>query len=305
MKDLEYIRSYCEEYSYPQEAMDSILSAYQLIAADAKYKEAFDQAEILLFAAEEVEPQDLYAGLQDIAGAIGVNAYIVPLVFYIRETRRLKELYDQKEIAENVQRGAMEDLLTKAKECKLVKGCYGLLNPSFVHKYFRLRLFALGRMQFELGEFARESCELGGKVIKKGDLVIRCHIPGSGKPFDDETRMDSYGQAYAFFKDAFEDKPVIFTCDSWLLFVLNEKILPERSNIVRFMHDFKILGLSYYDESGSQLWRIFGKAYTGDPEDMPADTALRTGYQRWLRDGNYAGSSYGVFLFDGENIVKD
>lgn len=304
MNHINYIKSFCEEYFYPQEAAESCCFVYQRIAAEEKNKEALDRAEEILFGEEEVDFNVIRGLLQKVAQDISANEYVVPLVFYIRATRRLKVLYEQNKIPAKIQRDTMEDLLCKAEECKMVNGCYGLMNPAFLYKHFRLGRFALGRLQYELGEFAGESCEIGGRVIKKGDLVIRCHIPRSGKSFNDAARLDSYKQAYEFFKEYFEDGQAVFTCDSWLLFELNEKILPPTSNIVRFMHDFKLLGVSYYDVSGSQLWRIFGRKYNGDPGEMPQETALQAGYKQWLLEGKQAGSSYGVFLFDGDRVIN-
>ena len=162
--------------------------------------------------------------------------------------------------------------------------------------------FALGRLQYELCELSSDYT-VGGRVLKAGTLAANCHIPSSGRPFDEAARLASYKRAWEFFRERFPDGVMPITCYSWLLFPENEKIMPEGSNIVSFMKEFAIRKV-IYDEKGSDLWRIFGKHYNGELSTFPADTRMRRNYLKWLTDGNMAGQGYGIFLFDGEKMVR-
>jgi hypothetical protein len=82
---------------------------------------------------------------------------------------------------------------------------------------------------------------------------------------------------------------------------MHEDILSPESNIVGFMREFKIFQVAYYT-SASETWRIFGRPYQNNPDEMPADNSLQAGYRKWLMDGNQTGFGYGAMLFDGERI---
>ena len=69
------------------------------------------------------------------------------------------------------------------------------------------------------------------------------------------------------------------------------------------MDDFEIVG-SAEKEGFPNGWRVFGK-YSDLPYDqLPRDTSLRRAYADWLIDGNPGGDAFGVFVFDGEKILR-
>lgn len=316
MGNMDYMEEFLESYSYPEEAAKAILSTYiNVITNDLQYNK-WKQAQEILFGDEAVRPQFYLDILKHLAGQAGISEYLMYLAFHIEATRELQLRYKKHGIPDQIQRETMGDLLTKAKECKRMTGGYGLYTPAWLYKYYRLERFAFGRMQYELGQFMMDSCEIGGVTIKKGDPVLRCHVPSNGKPFDDEARLDSYKQVYKFchiflnyryLEKSYGEisKAMIpITCYGWLLFPLNENILPADSNIVKFMHEFKVLRTDY-DTCGSELRRIFGVKYNGNPDELPVTSTLQVGYKKWLQDGNDTGSSYGILLFDGQNIITE
>ena len=115
--------------------------------------------------------------------------------------------------------------------------------------------------------------------------------------------MDSYRRAYPHFKDMFPDGIVVFGCGSWLLYPRHREFLPDWMNIRKFMDDFEIVSWEEKPNFGND-WRVFGH-YTELPlEQWPKDTALRKAYAEWLLAGNKAGDGFGIFLFDGEKIIR-
>ncbi len=128
------------------------------------------------------------------------------------------------------------------------------------------------------------------------------HIPSSGEPFNREARMDSYRQAYAFFKEELGGGPLFCVCHSWLLYPEYKKILKPGSNIVDFQSDFDIIKADA--EEFGDAWRVFGPQYTLPAADLPEDTSMRRAFKQHLLSGGTTGEGLGILIFDGEKIVN-
>ena len=96
---------------------------------------------------------------------------------------------------------------------------------------------------------------------------------------------------------------MLFCCGSWLLYPRHREFLPEKSNILRFLDDFEIVSWAEKENFGD-AWRVFGRYSELPVEQLPRDTSLRRAYADWLAAGNKTGDGYGLFLFDGEKIVR-
>ncbi len=305
--EVEYIRNFCVSYDYPEDVIEQCCLAFQKIQDNENSFKKFNQAMDLLFSKDEVVPEAYLSILRECAGEVGLNIYIVPLVFYIHATRILNQLYDEIQLPEWVRRNTLQDLLFKVDECVILTGHYGLYSPQWFYGYFRLRRFGLGRLQYDILEYAGEPLEVGNRQIKKGDYILKCHIPRCKQSFGAAERLESYKLAYGFFKERyperFLEKEIPILCISWLLFPKHEQILSPESNIIGFLKEFKLYDVAYdYENTGTQLWRIFNKPYQGKPEEMPACNSLQKGYKKWLMEGEPVGCGYGIMLFDGEKI---
>lgn len=305
--DLISVQNFCEYYHYPEEAIAEIICVGKMILESPEALVQFQKAFAILFSEEKLGVDAYLSILREIAGELKLNDYIVPLVFYLCAVGGLEQLYVKKQMPGWVCQDSLRDLLYKVRECKTWTGCYGLCNPAWYYEYFRAERFGLGRLQYDIMAYSGKPCKIADRDIRPGDYVLRCHIPKSEQSFGKEERMRSYRLAYrfakSFYPEIFREKTIPFTCGSWLLFPLHEKILPETSNIVSFMKEFKIVEV--LDSPNSTMERIFNRKYEGNPYDMPADSALQRGYRQWLIDGNVAGIGYGVMLFDGENIITN
>ena len=143
----------------------------------------------------------------------------------------------------------------------------------------------------------------GGHVIHTGDKYVNFHIPSLGIPLTDEIRMDSYRQAFEFFKDEFGGGPVIFGCGSWLLYDKYLDFLPENSNTAKFIRDFEILRQEAKEEFNDG-WRIFDRFSDLPVEQWPRDTSMRRAFAEYVEAGGKTGHGFGVIVFDGEKIVR-
>ena len=132
--------------------------------------------------------------------------------------------------------------------------------------------------------------------VKSGDQYIETHIP-SGRPLVHEECRLSYDRAAEHFKNIFGDKPIIFGCNSWLLSPNNRKILPETSNILKFMDDYEILEPAK-DEKNSNLWRIFSvEELPANLDDLPQNTSVQRAFVKWLKEGNTIDRAFGAFIY--------
>lgn len=287
----------------PAEAASAVCETLRLLRADGKNFEAFTT--LVESYERDALPADLsfYTALDGIAKDSGVNYYTLQLLFLTALTPHLKEIYAERSIGEEYYVGACRDLKWKAVECLNVYGVWGSFVSWWQIDFFRLKLFAIGRLQFEV---CKSSCDYSknGRSVAKGDNVIHVHIPSAGPLKHDECLL-SYREAEKFFRRYFpehvKDEPITFMITSWLVYPANRQILPPESNIIKFMNDFDVF--SSFDSKGD-LWRIFNRTdYDSNPSAMPRDTSLRRAYLDWLEKGNNVGEGNGIFFYkDGKML---
>ena len=196
--------------------------------------------------------------------------------------------------------GAAKDLHSKMAECLEMEDVCGTQGHSFAFElgFFRLRLFSLGRLQYEERVYPGPDCELpGGVTVRAGDRIYGMHIP-SGAPLERQACRDSYQRAFEFF-GCTRERPLIVHCNSWLLNPDHRWMLPESSRIIGFMNDFTPT-CALPQERFTAAWRIFGKASLLPMEQWPEDNALRRGYLRLLREGRPVQNGQGLLLYRGE-----
>ncbi len=297
----EYIVSFCEEFQFPAEATAALLNAFEKLTENPSAMDLF-QTQIDLYRHDELTDYNEALSLVNKASQLsGANPYTVFLLFYICLSQHTRELYEQKKIDYSIFYHSMSDLKYKLYECHKLYGVWGTFVANWFPGFFQLTRFALKRLQFET-EIFHNTYSNNGYTLNPGDIVLNVHIPSAG-PLLHEDCLESYRMASAFYKDLFIQKPTAFVCSSWLLFPSHKEFLPEKSNILTFMNDFDII-TSGHSEDQDVLWRIFYKEYTGNVDELPKDTSLRRAYIDWLRKGNQPGYGYGVFLFDGKNILS-
>ena len=308
MVKTDYIAQFLAEFAYPAEAQEELPQVYARILQSELLCAQMDAAESALFDAEHPR-EDYLAALNGVAQSVNTAPQTVSLLCMIAASKELRQRYEQNGISLDIWRETMLDLRTKAMECKELDGVYGLFGtgtPLWMVNYFRLQRFALGRLQYEVGAMKAETCTVGGLTLRKGDPVLCCHIPSNGKPFDAQARRASYKAAYDFYRDAMPahyNGLVPITCDSWLLFPDHADMLGEKSNITAFMQEFYLLRVDRM-KTHTNLWRIFHTTDTDNIAALPEKTGLQRAYKNRLLQGKDVGFGYGVFLFDGENIIK-
>ena len=291
--------------AYPAEARALFTEVETRLDTDALSGGRFD-ALITAYMVEDTMPLDTALdAVKELAEQMGYSEYTLQFVFIMNCTEILKQRYIEKGIPLSVFSEGVDDLRCKLLECMECEHVPGTFVAGWNNGFLKLDRFAYGRFQYEVRKYGfdfdfRMQC---GHTVRKGDTYINFHIPSNGVPLTDEVRFDSYRRAYKEFKHLFPDGRVLFGCGSWLLYPRHREFLPERLNIRRFMDDFEIVSWEEKDHFGND-WRVFGHYSDLPLAEWPKDTALRKAYAEWLQAGNKAGDGFGLFLFDGEKIVR-
>lgn len=293
---MSYIKEFCQKYEYEPDAVDFLEEAYQILKNN---EEAF---EIFNLCIEEYEKniefnhEPIFEKIRSLSKITGLHDFTLELIYMISLTPHLKELYIKENLPEDIYDASVCDLKWKARECKDNYGVWGMFVGWWTIGFFKLKRFAIGRLQFNMREFPH-NMSANGLSFAEGEKYIDVHIPSSGRLDYDECQS-AYKRAAEFFSKRYGMKNIIFGCRSWLLSPDNEKILPEKSNILKFMKDYTVLEIDI-DPENSNLWRIFNKMKM--PEDvsmLPEDTSLRKSFKKWLQKGNTINAAFGVIIYD-------
>lgn len=307
MKDLSaYLEEFMERTGYPTDARDTFRDTHSRLLADAEASAAFDA---LCARYEEDDREALLREADRIGDVIGVHPFTIELFYFMYISFALRERYARQNIDDEIFWDSMTDLRAKLVECRDVYGINGSFVASWFFGFFRMWRFALGRLQFEHSDYKRdEPYTCAGATLQKGDQMVGMHIPSLG-PLTVESMMDAFRRAYRspLFADVHKhvgDRDLLpFCCGSWLLYPPHREFLPAHSNILKFMDCFDIIEWEDKDEFHDD-WRVFGKYKDLPPAELPRDTSLRRAFADRLLEGKPVGSGFGVFFFDGEQIVK-
>ncbi len=299
----QYIDKFLDEFSYPEEAGSCLRQAYDGIAARQQLSGEFQK---LLNSYKEnhqkCDFKQMTAAMKMISAAAGIHEYTGNLLLFLCLSKRLKELYQEAGIEEEIWFTSMMDLKWKLAECKLVQDVWGTFVPDWYTKFYRMQRFGFEKLQFEIVTFGK-TYEKNGVVLQPDNPVLNVHIPRTGGRLERDALERSYQLGREFFHrrfpDVWEGKPLVFVCHSWMLFPRNLELLSEQSNLRSFMADYDMIEQGEYADY-SEVWRLFDTKYTGDLEKLPGNTSLRRGYKGWIERGEKTGWGYGVAVSAGQ-----
>ena len=224
----------------------------------------------------------------------GENSACYYLLLAVLLTESLKKFYFEKGLSEKLLNDTVAEIKRKAFECYNSYGIWGAGLGVWFKGMFELKWFSFERLNFEMFESPYNYCK-GDISVKKGDRVISVHIP-SGSPLIYEECLKGYKAAAEFFSENFRINPVIFYCNSWLVFPENRRVLRKGSNILNFAADYDIVDLEIA-QNGCDFGRIFGMEYTGSLEGLPANTSLQRNVLEYLKNGGTLGNGKGFFIY--------
>lgn len=299
-----YIENICTELDFPNDAVVEMLAAWKAVETEPEalkiWQKWLIEYEKAGYGSEKTAvPMDFKAALADIdiaAEKAGIHKYTAELLFFLCLTGQLKLFYGEQNIDLKIWHDSCMDLHWKLMECHKVYGIWGSFVAWWFSGFFELKLFALGRLQFELIDFPAEYERVRGSRPEGMTKAINVHIPSCGK-LDMEECHASYRNAAKFFADAFPGDKVAFVCDSWLLFPPHKEMLGPESGIVKFMAEYDIY---LRNDSDDDLWRVFNCMDLSNPDALPEDTSLQRAYRNWILAGKKAGIGEGIFFMQKE-----
>ncbi len=176
--------------------------------------------------------------------------YQAYLYLYLRFAVDCYHVYREKRIKDEIYFDTMQDFTVWTKNCFLETGEWGLKEVYWLKEHLKLKLFKIGRLQFQPRKYTRKMFEtpliINGAPLPENADICFVHIP-EGAPLLEEQVNKSYLLAKAFFKRDF-----IFLCDSWLLSPVLKEILKPDSNILRFQERYKIISVNKESDSISR-----------------------------------------------------
>lgn len=263
-------------------------------------------------------PRSIKESLSKLDSLSVVNAFclVFPVLYNLASA---KEAYNKRGIPESILKEAMADVprWIETFSERTNNRFRGFAEIGWLREHLSLRLFQLGRLQFQPSTFPKETlclkCKKDGSlrlvksnedfseddweiVCQEGDPIAYVHIP-AGSKLDTIACEQSFEVAPAFFKKYFSDKPMpkAFVCSSWLLYEDFEKILPAESNIVAFNRLFTC-GLPYGNDDAFYE-RIF-VPYGRSTKREQLKTTLQKALFDHIQKGNTPCGRLGIRLIE-------
>ena len=213
------------------------------------------------------------------------------LKFYLLLSCDVYDEYQKAEIPDEVFDQTFYDITIWCEECFRKYGIYGLEEVWWLAQSVEMKLFRLGRLQFE--PMVLEEDLIGKEDGRKaGTEVLNVHIPAK-EPLKMEECLKSFQKAETFFGR----QKQIYVCDSWLLSPRLKEILPEESNIIQFQNLFEVVKVHERFPQAEQ--RVFQEVKE-DKSLYPEQTTLQKNLKAYLLEGKQPGIGIGFI----KNIYK-
>ncbi len=284
----------CRYLEFPEEAVTELGFQYGKIKCDSAASDYM--AKIYEEYTNDKLSVSLYEGqtaFEKMCQEIDVHSYQSQMIYYICLVPALFDKYMKKGIPEKIFKTSMADLRCKLFECYCLYGIWGSFVAVWFSRFFNFTLYGIGRLEFALFNCDYDHTSPEGYTVKKGDPVIDVHIPSRGRLPHGEV-IESYKEAYCFWRDHLGIDPKGFVCESWMLFPEHESIIPDAENLMAFYRDYDIKHSGYDDGSGD-LWRIFYVYVNKDCLDLlPRKTYLQRRYAEHLEKGGKSGWGMGI-----------
>ena len=287
-----YLVSFFNDFEYDSTDAEFLLFTYDRIVGREDTLAVWNEAIGMYERNYNCDFELIISLAQEVAQRLDMHTYTAELLVFICLSRHLKELYDKQGIDPSIFHNSMLDLKYKLDECKTVKGIVGSFVAWWFPRFFNLERVALGRLQFEVDSFGHYY-EQNGHILTPDSKAINVHIPRTLTHLTSESCDEAFKMAKEYFKGEVSE-PCPFICHSWMLYSGNKDILPEDTNVRKFMSRFDLF--DYADDPNLEdLWRIFDTDEK-DPNKLPTDSRMRKAYVDHLKNGGQIGWGHGVFF---------
>jgi hypothetical protein len=274
-----HIRSLCEEIKLPVEITGQITK----ITLDNDFsfvEEHFNK----LFSVETGD--EAYKNIVKLKE----NEYgLKPLAIYLAAAIKTWELYEKLGIPRIIYTDTMKMFSRFVHEHFETYGFYGFDRDFWIYRILSSSLFRLGTLEFELKKCA-ENDRLKGYAAE-GEKIISVHIP-SDAVMTRENLNNSYKMLKDFFAKYFpEYGGKIAFCGTWLLDPVLKDLLPEKSKILEFQSDYKIIDISL-ENSEFVTW-VYKKKFDNF-NLLPENTTLQRNMKKHLLSGGVISLATGI-----------
>lgn len=220
----------------------------------------------------------------------GVENGLVLLRLFLEWLPVLKAQYDAAGIPDAVFRDNLKDFSIWTEDHWTRYHKPGFAEWEWVANTLRMKIFRLGRLQFEPGVLSTPvTC--GSQVYPAGTPILDVHIP-AGAPLDDAAVEAALQAAPIFFRTYFHQQFSLFHCHSWLLSPQLNSLLPPQSRILRFQNRFSVYA---EDRERQAEERVFG-FLSDDPALYPERTSLQRTLKKAISSGMTVGMGKGVLV---------
>ena len=243
-----------ERIRLPKEGRDVVRILKMTEQEYHRWKELFYKKEEKFF--------EMLAGEQEKEGLL--------LSLYVRFATDLYKEYVEKEIPDEVYDATFSDFTIWYRHCVKERKKIGLCEEQWLKLHLKMKLFRLGRLQFEPDE---------------GQKVIHVHVP-EGESLSREGCEASFAWADRFFGSSYK----LYDCESWLLSPALKELLEKESGILQFQNCFEIQSVNLENRQAEE--RVFGRILE-DPEAYPENTSLQKALKNYLSEGKKPGAGYG------------
>ena len=299
----DYLRAYFDEFEYSAADRLVLSLAYEKIreckGAYVRLRAILEgyERDTLFISAEKEKEVDTIARTAD------VHPYTARLLTFILLFKTMRERLLKLGLSKKVIFLTLSDLIWKLNECKMIHGVVGVEQFEWYTRFTALRIFAIGRLQFELKNYSytENAVTVSSGTVKNGDPILAVHKPRMGTPMEPKLCNAAYREARKLFTKLLGIPDIPFMCSSWLLYPKNREILEPGSNIVRFMDRYEIIDVvNHRKDKNSSIPFVFGVKMSTPVEELPERTTLHRGYKAHLMEGGRMGFGVGIFFLEQE-----
>ena len=263
------LNTLCKAINLPEPVIEAVMGFEMTEEQYQKYKNSFKKEREVFFG--EVCNKSNYRQIF--------------LYLYLRFSCDAYEEYCLRGISDEIYFNTFSDITLWCGNCFRDFGEYGIEQYYWLSRHIELKIFRLGRLQFEPAAFNTTVTVNGGR-INKGDLVLKVHIP-QGQSLKHDACESSFKMAEKFFRGI----PPIFVCNSWLLYPGLKDILGPNTNIIQFQNFFTIYDI---DEDCRQAEERIFNTISDVPDTYPENTSLQKEAKAYLIAGKKLGNGLGI-----------
>ena len=298
-----YLIELFEICDYPEQARASLLADFDKITANLVAKSILEKWIDKYNQTIDCDFMQMGQDAKEIATLVDIHEFSAIFLAYACLTKRLKTVYNEKNMTERNWLDCVLDLKWKLLECYNIKKIWGTFVGDWFGDWFAFKRFAFGRLQYEIIDLSffivpKEDILLDGLSINANTKIISVHIPRDLTPISQDRCDESFEIASRFFTERFNFENIIFACRSWMMYKHLITVLSDKSNTKKFYNRFvNITNIQREEGHWPDIERIFDMSWTGNVDDLPENNFLQKTVKEYVKNGGKFGYGIGLFVY--------